>query len=369
MKKKILISGGGIAGVSLAVFLKDSGFDITLIERAPEWRTVGYAIGMWRPGLDILVSLGANKDFWEKTYIIDKGAVLNKKDKVLVGFPFQTDPPIARTMLREDLHAFLRSKLPNDLDVRFNTTIQKIENKKDEVRVQFSDDTWEKFDLVVAADGARSSTRDLVFHNSIHQYGWAGWATWESTKLSHFDGYYLTSEPGWFFLSLPHKNRATVGFMHTIENFDPKTYRKENLWQNFSSNPFLQKHIHSAINQENIFCDEMVFVKQKEWFKDRVVVTGDAKHCVSPISGFGTTLAMEDAQTLADELQKNDSIDTTLQNFAKRRTKEINRTQTVIKIMEKSVMIKNPVIIKIRNLFAKFIPGNLFSKWLVSVFR
>lgn len=44
---KILIVGGGVAGPTLAGFLKNTEHDITLIDQAPEWGDIGYAIALW----------------------------------------------------------------------------------------------------------------------------------------------------------------------------------------------------------------------------------------------------------------------------------------------------------------------------------
>ena len=63
--KKILIIGGGIAGISLASFLQDDKeYEITIIERASAWRTIGYAVGIWANGLDILKNLNLSNNFW-----------------------------------------------------------------------------------------------------------------------------------------------------------------------------------------------------------------------------------------------------------------------------------------------------------------
>src|SRR5262249_1340049 len=48
--KTILISGAGIAGPTLAFWLKAAGFEPTLIERAPALRTGGYVIDFWGLG-------------------------------------------------------------------------------------------------------------------------------------------------------------------------------------------------------------------------------------------------------------------------------------------------------------------------------
>ena len=44
---KIVISGAGVAGPALAHWLHRTGHEPTLIERAPHFRTGGYAIDFW----------------------------------------------------------------------------------------------------------------------------------------------------------------------------------------------------------------------------------------------------------------------------------------------------------------------------------
>ena len=51
--KTVLISGSGIAGPTLAFWLKAAGFQPTLIERAPALRTGGYVVDFWGLGYDI----------------------------------------------------------------------------------------------------------------------------------------------------------------------------------------------------------------------------------------------------------------------------------------------------------------------------
>ncbi len=59
---KILISGGGIAGITLAYFLQKN-HDVTIVEKAPEWRTIGYGVGIWRNGLAILEKMPLSSEF------------------------------------------------------------------------------------------------------------------------------------------------------------------------------------------------------------------------------------------------------------------------------------------------------------------
>ena len=58
----VLISGAGIAGPTLAYWLKAAGFQPTLIERAPALRTGGYVIDFWGLGYDIAERMGLMED-------------------------------------------------------------------------------------------------------------------------------------------------------------------------------------------------------------------------------------------------------------------------------------------------------------------
>ena len=50
---RVLISGAGIAGPTLAYWLDSFGFDTTLVETAPRLRTGGYIIDFWGAGFEV----------------------------------------------------------------------------------------------------------------------------------------------------------------------------------------------------------------------------------------------------------------------------------------------------------------------------
>ena len=55
---RILISGAGIAGPTLAYWLTQYGFEATIVEKAPKLRTGGYIIDFWGAGFDIADRMG-----------------------------------------------------------------------------------------------------------------------------------------------------------------------------------------------------------------------------------------------------------------------------------------------------------------------
>jgi 2-polyprenyl-6-methoxyphenol hydroxylase-like FAD-dependent oxidoreductase len=56
--KKVLISGGGIAGLTLGILLKQKGWEPLVIERDTAVRTEGYMMGFFGTGLDVADRMG-----------------------------------------------------------------------------------------------------------------------------------------------------------------------------------------------------------------------------------------------------------------------------------------------------------------------
>ncbi|WP_245762372.1 FAD-dependent oxidoreductase [Mycetocola miduiensis] len=55
---KVLVVGGGIAGPTLAYWLKRSGHEPTLIERSPALREGGYPVDFWGSGFEVADRMG-----------------------------------------------------------------------------------------------------------------------------------------------------------------------------------------------------------------------------------------------------------------------------------------------------------------------
>src|ERR1700759_1838407 len=56
---RILVSGASIAGPVLAYWLSQSGFEVTVVERAPALRkTGGHAVDLFRPAMEISERMG-----------------------------------------------------------------------------------------------------------------------------------------------------------------------------------------------------------------------------------------------------------------------------------------------------------------------
>lgn len=127
--------------------------------------------------------------------------------------------------------------------------------------------------------------------------------------------------------------------------------------------------IDSIEDVSKMFISKLFYVQMKTGIKNRVVVIGDARHARSPVSGMGTSLAIEDAFVLADELRNNQSVCLMLKEYEKRRKWRVRYILRLIDFVEKYVMSKSRFDSKVRDLIFVCIPNWLLVFLLNQVFK
>ena len=82
----VLISGIGIAGPTLAYWLKAAGFAPTLVESAPTLRSGGYVVDFWGLGYDITERMGLLEQINRAGYHIREMRIVDDRGKRITGF-------------------------------------------------------------------------------------------------------------------------------------------------------------------------------------------------------------------------------------------------------------------------------------------
>ena len=83
---RILITGAGVAGPTLAYRLHRYGFEPMLVERALALRHGGYIIDFWGLGFDIAEQMGILPALLQNGYKIDEVQLVNERGKRVGGF-------------------------------------------------------------------------------------------------------------------------------------------------------------------------------------------------------------------------------------------------------------------------------------------
>ena len=139
--KTVLISGVGIAGPTLAFWLKAGGYEPTLIERAPQLRAGGYVIDFWGLGYDIAERMGLKKDIERVGYHVKEMRIVDDRSKRVSGFDVDVFRELTNgryvTLGRSELSRLLFDKAAGPSEVMFDNEIVSLEDREDGVSVKF----------------------------------------------------------------------------------------------------------------------------------------------------------------------------------------------------------------------------------------
>ena len=163
----ILVCGAGIAGPTLAYWLKRAGFALTVLERAPALRSSGYVIDFWGLGYDIAEKMGPSAGLLREGYHVRELRIVDGHGKRVSGFGTKVFDELSAgrfvSIRRSDLSRLIFTKIVDDCEVLFGDTIRAIDQEEDGTRVTFESGKERRFDLVIGADGLHSTVRGIVF--------------------------------------------------------------------------------------------------------------------------------------------------------------------------------------------------------------
>ena len=129
--KNVLISGAGIAGLTLGILLKEKGWEPTVIERDPAMRTEGYMIDFFSTGWDVAERMELVDELRKITYPIDALQYVDRNGKPYLSLPVTSVRKALAGkytyLLRTDLERILFERAQSrGLSVNFGTTIQSL---------------------------------------------------------------------------------------------------------------------------------------------------------------------------------------------------------------------------------------------------
>src|SRR5215213_512289 len=140
---KVLISGAGIAGVALALRLGQRGLTAVVVERSPRLRDGGYMLGLADPGLDAAERMGvadalrAARHMPRRLVYVDGAG----RERFALGGPALDRLVGGRrfNLLRGDIERALYDRIRGEVEVRFGTSVESVEESRHGVGVRLSD--------------------------------------------------------------------------------------------------------------------------------------------------------------------------------------------------------------------------------------
>jgi 2-polyprenyl-6-methoxyphenol hydroxylase-like FAD-dependent oxidoreductase len=319
----ILISGGGIAGSTLAYWLARCGFQPTIIEKAPQLRTAGYIIDFWGAGMDVAGRMGLVPEIRSKGYVAQEMRIVNRSGKKVAGFSPEVFARAAQgsfvSLPRGDLAACIFGAVEDKIEAIFGDSIARIEQEAGCVRVAFERGSEREFDLVVGADGLHSKVRELVFGVESKFEKYLGYMVAAFTA----DNYSPRDELVFVMYTEVHQQVSRFSmrdgrtmFLFIFKDDDASIAdgdfesHKAILRKRFGNSGWECPQILDALDVcSDLYFDRVSQIRmdpqQGLWTKGRVTLVGDAASAVSFLAGQGSALAMVASYILAGELSHN----------------------------------------------------------------
>ena len=324
--RRILIVGGGIAGLATARMLVRIGLSTEVIERAPVWRPAG--TGIYLPGnaTRALRALGVEAQLASRAVEIPRQRFCDHRGRLLCEVDVAKLWAVVGPCLalgRTALHELLLDAAA-DVPIRLGLSVGQLIQRHGIVSVKFSDGTHGEYDLVVAADGIDSAVRRLSFGPTAvpRPVGQTGWR-FVTTQCPEVTTWSVMLGRRTAFLALPIADDRVYGYCDEIspEDFDSAEQSPaDRLRQLFSE---FAEPASTLLNRLDAAADIHVSTIEEvaldAWVRERVVLIGDAAHATSPNMAQGAAMALEDALVLADCLRDIRAIPEALTAFESRR--------------------------------------------------
>jgi 2-polyprenyl-6-methoxyphenol hydroxylase-like FAD-dependent oxidoreductase len=315
---RVLISGAGIAGLSLALRLHQRGLTPVVIERAPALRDGGYMLALSDPGYDAAGRLGIFDALRAAEYLPERMVALDSDGREKFAFQGRALEIMAGerqlNLMRGDIERILYERVRNAVEIRFGVAVETVEPGADGVRARLDNGATVDGDLIAGADGLHSRVRALCFgpeEQFLHFLGSRVAAfildRSDFPNLAPDTTYSITEVGRAAGLAAVSEDRLVAFFIFRTtrqRRFDSVEAELHHAFAGCGWRiPEIIARLHHA---HSIYFDEVSqTIVSPHWARGRAVLVGDAGYAVSLIAGKGATLAMGGAVKLADALADN----------------------------------------------------------------
>ncbi|PRY38950.1 FAD-dependent monooxygenase [Umezawaea tangerina] len=336
----VLVVGGGPAGTAAAILLADAGIAVDLVEVAPDVTATGSGITVQENALRVLRDLGVWPLVEQTGYAFNgigmrapdaHGTLLFETPEI----PGASGLPATVGMYRPDLARILVDRAAAlGVKIRFGTTVVGLEQDDEGVDATFSDSSRGRYDLVVGADGVRSSVRGLIgIELRTRSTGMGIWRAFTSrpASVTRTDLYY--GGPSYIAGYCPTGDDSLYAYL--VEDAQDRSALSPN--ERLAVMRGLAEHYHGPWDDIRALLVDPTRINYTwfethlldgAWNRGRVVLIGDAVHTCPPTVAQGAALALEDAAVLVELLLAADTVDEGLwAAFTERR---LERVRTVV---------------------------------------
>lgn len=374
MTASFTILGGGIAGLTTALALKQKGIETTVIEAAPEFRPVGAGIVLAVNAMRAYRRLGlydqllaAGNAVEQISIYDDKGGIINRT--FTPGIEGLTNLAIHRA----ELHRVLLEAL-GDTPILTGKRSRDIEVTGQGYRVHFEEDFTVDTPYLIVAEGINSPIRRSVVPQSRLRYsGYTCWRGIADNTLLHIHESSETWGPKGRFGMVPIGEGKVYWF--ACKNAPPADSRMKavgtaDLLQLFKDyHPPIPDIIRTTPDSQMIWSDISDLEPIDRYAYGNLLFIGDAAHATTPNMGQGACQAIEDAMVLANCLEGTPHVQEAFQAFEQKRVKRTHFIVNQSWQLGRVAQWEHPVLTRLRNFAIRSIPQRVFQRQVEKVYE
>jgi 2-polyprenyl-6-methoxyphenol hydroxylase-like FAD-dependent oxidoreductase len=365
---RVVVVGGGIAGLSAAIALRQTGNEVVVLEQAPRIDPVGAGITLFANAMSALDRLGVGEAVAARGAAATRSAILTWKGRELTRVP----PDLLEGTIalhRADLQAALAAQAG---EVRLGEEVVAAEQEGDGVVARCADGNEERGDLLVGADGLSSVVRRAIADVPIR---YAGYTAWRGVSSVPVEPGRLTESWGvGERFGLVDIGRGRTYWFATKNapegELDDLHGRKAEIVRRFSGWHEPIAAVVEAADDMAILRNDVYYLERlPRWSDGRVVLVGDAAHATTPGVGQGAAQAIEDAVVLADRLASGDDLRAALAEYEAVRRPRADAVLKISRRTDKAAQLASPIGCRLRNALVRRLPERAQRRQLEPLVR
>jgi kynurenine 3-monooxygenase len=341
-----VVVGAGVAGLAVATLLAKAGHQVLILERRSKEEIIQQSFGksinftISKRGLNVLNKIDLLNDVQEYYQPLE-GREIHELAKPSSINPYsQSGEKTLFSICRRDLITILlkRTMIEKNISCRFNCDIKSIDRENAQIVLNTKDaNEIILAKSIIGSDGAfsvvrREMIKGLPISFSQDFFNWSYREielSIEAVKNLKLDINRLHVYPGLdaLFLGIPNKSGSITGLL--LINKDKLVGSQ--------LNQFLAKQFPELVNGQIDFLAQvsqsnqswLTTISLSQWYyKNKIVLVGDACHAVYPFYGQGMNCALEDAYALSELIGTNkDNLQAAYAGFQASRKKEADCLQ------------------------------------------
>jgi 2-polyprenyl-6-methoxyphenol hydroxylase-like FAD-dependent oxidoreductase len=327
--RKVLVVGGGIGGLSVAIGLGRAGIRADLVEIKTAWAV--YGVGIIQPGNAIRAykALGLADRCLERGFVYKRQRHFDAEGKLMgertmpaiEGLDLVGHCGIPRPVLQDIL---VTEAAAQGVNIRMGVTVKALRDSGSAVDVVFTDETSGHYDLVIGADGTYSKIREMAF-GDVYTPRFSGQGCWRFTTEKPPDMDYSVAFHGPNKAGLIPLTRDTMYMFITTSEpgnpWMPDDHLHELMRERLHGHRGFAAEIRDRIcrPQDVVYKPLETILVPAPWHRGRVLLIGDAAHTTTPHHAQGAAMAVEDAVVLSELLAQDNELPDLFEQFMERR--------------------------------------------------